>query len=302
MDNVYTYNNEAQLRVILHLKVMIKALLDELTKVKAKTGVVLDIDEGLLAMIKSELLDLINPDDIIALFRGLPKILEVEKIVERDLSRYNGMLTEAHAVEVQHAVYADRIIERPVTLKQEVAIVVEKLVPVPVVEQKPVSFQQQVLVDVPVIKEVLVDRIVETERAVEIEVLSEVPFLQSEIVYVDRDVIKEVQVEVPLEVVQQVPVVTTNTQREIQIVERFEERLVEVVREVTNVREIKIVEQVPVEQIKYIEVERIVNHFINVPQTVEVVRQVAVPITTTVEKPVNIIETVERIVQVVNTD
>ena len=41
VDNVYTYNNEAQLKVILHLKAMIKVLLDELAKVKLKTGVVL---------------------------------------------------------------------------------------------------------------------------------------------------------------------------------------------------------------------------------------------------------------------
>lgn len=32
---------------------MIKALLDELQKVKDKTGIVLEIDEGLLGMIKS---------------------------------------------------------------------------------------------------------------------------------------------------------------------------------------------------------------------------------------------------------
>lgn len=97
---------------------MIKVLLDELGKVKLKTGVILEIDEGLLGMIKSELLDLINPDDIIGLFRTLPKILEVDRIVERDLTRYQGMLTEAHEIEVQHAVYADRIIEKPVSLKQ----------------------------------------------------------------------------------------------------------------------------------------------------------------------------------------
>ena len=52
VDNVYTYNNETHLRTIFHLKVMVKALLDELTKVKEKTQVVLDIDEGLLGMIR----------------------------------------------------------------------------------------------------------------------------------------------------------------------------------------------------------------------------------------------------------
>lgn len=70
----------------------------------------------------------------------------------------------------------------------------------------------------------------------------------------------------------------------------------------TNIREIKVVEQVPIDQIKYIEVERIVNNFINVPQIVEVIQQVPITITNTVDKPVDIIQTVERIVQVVNTE
>lgn len=85
-------------------------------------------------MIQSELLDFINPDDVIGLFRSLPKIIEVDRIVEKDLTRYSGMLTEAHGIEVQHAVYADRVIEKPVTLKQEVAIVIEKHVPIDVVK------------------------------------------------------------------------------------------------------------------------------------------------------------------------
>ena len=50
---MYTYNSEAHLKTIFHLKIMIKALLDELTKVRDKTGVVLEIDEGMLGMVKS---------------------------------------------------------------------------------------------------------------------------------------------------------------------------------------------------------------------------------------------------------
>ena len=68
--------------------------------------------------------------------------MEIEKIVEKDLTRHQGMLTQAHAVEVQHAVYADRIKEVPITLKQEVGIVVEKLVPVTVSHEKPILVRQ----------------------------------------------------------------------------------------------------------------------------------------------------------------
>lgn len=98
------------------------------------------------------------------------------------------------------------------------------------------------------------------------------------------------------------PVVTQEIRREIQIVDRFEERLVDVVREISTIKEVRIVEQVPVEQIRYIEVERIVNNFINVPQIVEIKEQIAVPVNTTIEKPVDIIHTFEKIVQVINVE
>ena len=62
------------------------------------------------------------------------------------------------------------------------------------------------------------------------------------------------------------------------------------------------VEQVPIETIKYVEVEKITNHFIKVPQIVEVKEQVPVYITNTIEKPVDVIETIEKIVMVVHTE
>lgn len=53
VENVYTYNNEAHLKTIFHLKIMIATLLAELEKVKVKTGITLEIDEGLLGMIRA---------------------------------------------------------------------------------------------------------------------------------------------------------------------------------------------------------------------------------------------------------
>ena len=68
-------------------------------------------------MIKSEIIEYVNPDDVIRLFRSLPKILEVEKIVERNLSKYQGILTEAHPITIESVKIAESVIERPIVLK-----------------------------------------------------------------------------------------------------------------------------------------------------------------------------------------
>ncbi len=52
VENVYQYDDEKEKKVIFHLKVMIKALLDELFRLRDRNGLTLDIDEGLLGMIK----------------------------------------------------------------------------------------------------------------------------------------------------------------------------------------------------------------------------------------------------------
>lgn len=41
VDNVYTYSNEKSRKVEFHLRVLIKALLEELEKVRRKTGITL---------------------------------------------------------------------------------------------------------------------------------------------------------------------------------------------------------------------------------------------------------------------
>lgn len=88
------------LKTIFHLKVLIHSLLNELERVKKETGVTFEIDEGLLGMVRAEIIQYINPDDVLRVFRSLPKIVEVERIVERDLSKYQGVLTEAHPIVV----------------------------------------------------------------------------------------------------------------------------------------------------------------------------------------------------------
>ena len=51
VENVYAYSSEKSRKVEFHLRVLIKALLEELEKVKRRTGAVLEIDEGIVGMI-----------------------------------------------------------------------------------------------------------------------------------------------------------------------------------------------------------------------------------------------------------
>ena len=51
VENVYAYSSEKSRKVEFHLRVLIKALLEEIEKMKRKTGVVLEIDEGIIGMI-----------------------------------------------------------------------------------------------------------------------------------------------------------------------------------------------------------------------------------------------------------
>ena len=51
VENVYAYSSEKSRKVEFHLRVLVKALLEELEKVKRKTGAVLEIDEGIIGMI-----------------------------------------------------------------------------------------------------------------------------------------------------------------------------------------------------------------------------------------------------------
>lgn len=55
VENVYQVNSEKNVKAIFHLKIMIKALLEELLRLRDRNGLVLDIDEGLIGMIRGEL-------------------------------------------------------------------------------------------------------------------------------------------------------------------------------------------------------------------------------------------------------
>lgn len=54
-----------------------KALLEELERIRVKTNQVLELDESVLTMIREEILDIVNVDDILKVFKVNTKIVEV---------------------------------------------------------------------------------------------------------------------------------------------------------------------------------------------------------------------------------
>ena len=54
---------------------------------KLKTGIQPEIDEAIINMIRQEIVDVIDVDDILRVYRVVPKIVEVEKVVEQVVER-----------------------------------------------------------------------------------------------------------------------------------------------------------------------------------------------------------------------
>lgn len=103
VENVYTYASTKSRRVEFHLRVLIKALLEELEKLKLRTGAVLEMDEGVIGMINQEIMGVVDVDDILKVFRIVPKIVEVEKIIEKVVER---------VVEVPQVVPVEKVVEK----------------------------------------------------------------------------------------------------------------------------------------------------------------------------------------------
>lgn len=152
VENVYAYSSERSRKIEFHLRVLIKALLEELEKLRLRTGAVLEIDEGVIGMIRQEIMGVVSVDDILKVFRVVPKIVEVEKIVEKIVER---------VVEVPQVVAIERIVERPIEIVkiQEV----EKIIHVPVEVIKVVEVIVEKVVEVPNYTE----KIVEVPRIIE---------------------------------------------------------------------------------------------------------------------------------------
>lgn len=155
VENVYAYSSSKSRRVEFHLRVLIKALLEELLKLKDRTGAVLDIDEGVIGMINQEIMGVVSVDDILKVFRAAPRIVEVERIVEKVVERVvevpQVIPVEKYVekiIEVPKFVEVEKVIHVPVEVVKVVDNIVEKLVEVPTISEK--------VVEVPTLKEKIV--------------------------------------------------------------------------------------------------------------------------------------------------
>ena len=282
VENVYAYSSEKSRRVEFHLRVLVKALLEELEKLRIRTGAVLEIDEGIIGMINQEIMGVIDVDDILKVFRVVPKIVEVEKIIEKIVERVVEVpqvipvekIVEK-IIEVPKIQEIERIINVPIEIIKVVDNIVEKIVEVEKFVEK--------VVEVPRIIEKIVERIVEVPRVVEVEKIVERIVPTTEVVTVERVVDR---------VVPEVRTVEIIVEKVVPI-EKIIERIVEVPTYIE-----KIVEK-PVEVIKVVEIEKIVERLVRetdhkiVTQTILEV----VPEFREVEKIVEKIVVVERIVE-----
>lgn len=78
------------------------------------------MDEGVIGMINQEIMGVVDVDDILKIFRVVPKLVEVEKIVEKIVDRI---------VEVPQVVTVDKITEKIVEVEKIKEV--EKVVNVP---------------------------------------------------------------------------------------------------------------------------------------------------------------------------
>ena len=72
---------------------------------KLKTGVQPEIDEGVIGMIRAEIMDVVDVDDILKVYRVVPKIVEVERVVQQVVEKI---------VPVPHFVTIERNVTQPI--------------------------------------------------------------------------------------------------------------------------------------------------------------------------------------------
>lgn len=75
VDNIYSYENSKDKEMIFHLRVLIKALLEEMDRIRNKHNLDLALDEGIMELLRKQAIDGLDVDAIIGLFRPLPKVV-----------------------------------------------------------------------------------------------------------------------------------------------------------------------------------------------------------------------------------
>jgi hypothetical protein len=299
VENVYTYASTKSRRVEFHLRVLIKALLEELEKLRLRTGAVLELDEAIIAMINQEIMGVVDVDDILKVFRIVPKIFEVEKIIEKIVERVVEVpqvipvekIVE-RVIEVPRVQEIERVVHVPVEIIKIVDNIVEKIVEVPSIVEK--------IVEVPKIVEKVVEKIVEVPKIVEVEKIVEKVVINTEVVTVERvvnqivsepkEVIvyrdKIVNVEKVVEKIVEVPV--------------YIEKIVEKIIEIEKIKPVEVIREIVVQVARPEPFEKETIIFKDVPQPIEKIIEKVVIVENIIERIVEVPQIVEKIVQVTN--
>lgn len=172
------------------MRVLIKALLEEMERIKIKTGVQPEIDEGVIGMIRKEVLDLVDVDDILKVYRTVPKIVEVEKVIEQVVEKI---------VQVPHFVTIENTRNEIIPLNK--AQVYNNTVNVPLQVPKYETLIQEKLVLAPEMHEkVVVSTAIEQNK---FETVTEVPTVRQidKVVNLMQDCLKVVEVPGPEKIV-----------------------------------------------------------------------------------------------------
>lgn len=133
---------------------------------KVAYGVELGIDEGVIGMVRGELLDMVEIEDILAIFRPVPRVVEVPKFIEKVVSNLvtipetivlnqkTASITPISKTEVVQDKYG-------VPIRHEIPIPVNREVPIKAVDhiEKPLIYTQH--------HEIPVNQVIERSKAVE---------------------------------------------------------------------------------------------------------------------------------------
>jgi hypothetical protein len=153
--------------LIFHLRVLIKSLLEELEGLRVKYNAQITLDEGILGLLSEQVLDGIDVEAILGLYRPQPKIVEVEKIVDRPVYVMDE-LQHGIPIHTEKGVYGERVIEKPVSIEK--AVPIETQIPIfdTVKEYVEVKTVSEVPVEIPTIVEKVVPKVIIEEKIMEI--------------------------------------------------------------------------------------------------------------------------------------
>lgn len=123
--------------MILHLRVLIKSLLEELYRVKDKYGLDLALDEAILAMLKEQCIDGINIEAIVALFRPPARYIEVPIVIENKVHE-SHTYEKGVPINTSDAIVVTEEKLQVVSINKEVPVIIERPVECVLTQQVPV--------------------------------------------------------------------------------------------------------------------------------------------------------------------